>query len=125
MDLATKKCTPCHGDVLPLSHDTALELLENLSEWNLFDTYIQKTYRFNDFKGAVRFVNDVATIAEGEGHHPDITITYNIVTLTLTTHAINGLSENDFILAAKIDRYTPLAYSDTSRYDSHTNGLLH
>lgn len=81
----------------------AKKLLTEIPGWQLYDTYITRTYQFTDFKDAMDFVNHVATCAEAEGHHPDMTITYNIVTLTLSTHSINGLSENDFILAAKID----------------------
>ena len=65
---------------------------------------IEKSYRFRDFKEAMRFVNRVAELAESEGHHPDIYVSWNRVRLSLTTHAIGGLSDNDFILAAKIDR---------------------
>jgi len=101
--LTKKKCVPCEGGVPSLTSGRAEELLVQVPGWELQDTYITRTYRFANFKEALMFVNRVATIAESEGHHPDITITYNIVTLTLTTHAIAGLSENDFILAAKID----------------------
>jgi len=65
---------------------------------------IEKSYRFRDFKEAMRFVNRVAELAESEGHHPDIYVSWNRVRLSLTTHSIGGLSDNDFILAAKIDR---------------------
>lgn len=102
-DLSNKKCIPCEGKVKPYEKDDAVELLEQVPGWDLQDTYITRTYTCSDFKEAMQFVNKVADIAEAEDHHPDITIMYNKVTLTLTTHAINGLSENDFILAAKID----------------------
>jgi len=101
--LTTKRCVPCEGGVPPLTQARAEELLMQTPGWELQDTYITRTYRFTDFKEAMVFVNRVADLAEAEGHHPDITITYSTVTLTLTTHAIAGLSENDFILAAKID----------------------
>jgi 4a-hydroxytetrahydrobiopterin dehydratase len=103
MNLIHKHCVPCEGDVPSLLKDRAQELLAEVPGWDLQDTYLTRAYRFKDFADAMLFVNKVAAIAEQEGHHPDITITYAIVTLTLTTHAISGLSENDFILAAKID----------------------
>ncbi len=103
MNLIHKQCIPCEGNVPPLLKDYAQELLLQVPGWDLQDTYLTRTYRFASFADAMLFVNKVATLAEQEGHHPDITITYNVVTLTLTTHSISGLSENDFILAAKID----------------------
>lgn len=103
MELLKKHCVPCEGNVPPLLKDTAQELLLEVPGWDLQDTYLTRTYHFDNFADAMRFVNKVADIAESEGHHPDIIITYSKVTLTLTTHAIGGLSENDFILAAKID----------------------
>jgi len=78
-------------------------LLVQLRDWQLKDGRIEKQFKFRDFVDSMRFVNKVADLAESEGHHPDIHILWNRVTLTLTTHAIKGLSENDFILAAKID----------------------
>ena len=80
-------------------------MLKELDQWMLIDDakMLAKSFRFKNFVEAMRFINKVAEIAEGEGHHPDITISYNAVGLELMTHAIDGLSENDFILAAKID----------------------
>lgn len=101
--LATKSCIPCEGGIPPLAYDRAEALLLEIPGWDLQDTYITRTYRFANFREAIAFVNRVAELAEAEGHHPDMIVTYNTVTLTLTTHAIVGLSENDFILAAKID----------------------
>ena|SRR3989338_1076404 len=103
--LLRKKCVPCEGGVDPIGRSGAEEYLKDLSGWNLSEdaARIWKEYKFKDFIGAVNFVNKVAEIAESEGHHPDIAINYSKVTLTLWTHAISGLSENDFILAAKID----------------------
>lgn len=79
-------------------------LLKKVEGWTWKGNGIQKVYRFTDFQASMSFVNKVAALAEEEGHHPDISISWNKVTLALTTHAIGGLSENDFILAAKIDR---------------------
>lgn len=79
-------------------------MMAQLNDWELSEKQIQKDFRFKDFTEAMRFVNQVAELSESEGHHPDIQISWNRVTLSLTTHAIGGLSENDFILASKIDR---------------------
>lgn len=81
-----------------------MELSREIPLWNLKGQSIEKEFRFRDFKDSISFVNRIAEIAESEDHHPDIYISYNKVVLTLTTHKIGGLSRNDFILAAKIDR---------------------
>lgn len=106
-ELAKKKCVPCEGNVPPLTYDAANKLLSELDkEWMIVDDahLLTKHFAFKDFKETMTFVNKVADIAEGEGHHPDMTVTYGGVTIELMTHAIGGLSENDFILAAKIDQ---------------------
>jgi 4a-hydroxytetrahydrobiopterin dehydratase len=105
-ELARKKCVPCEGGVPPLTYDAANKLLAQLDkEWMVIDDahLLTKHFSFKDFKETMHFVNKVADIAEEEGHHPDMTVTYGGVTIELMTHAIGGLSENDFILAAKID----------------------
>ena len=102
-DLANKRCRACEGGVEPLSQAAATNLLSQLQGWELRDQKIQKGFRFKDFVEAMRFVNRIAAVAQSEGHHPDIEIHYNQVTLTLWTHALGGLSANDFITAAKID----------------------
>ncbi len=103
-DLAQRKCVPCEGGAEPLGVEAAVELLHEIKGWELRDrAQIRKKFKFKNFKQAMSFVTRVAEIAEAEGHHPDIHIAYNRVELVLTTHAIGGLSENDFILAAKID----------------------
>lgn len=105
IDLTAKKCKPCNGDTPALTPEVA----ENMKHWLGRDwsitkyKSISKVYKFKDFHKAMQFVNKVAELSEEQGHHPDIGIRYNKVTITLTTHAIKGLSENDFILAAKID----------------------
>lgn len=103
--LNLKKCIPCEEKVPPLSIEQIHECLTQTPGWMLSKDQknISHTYTFADFIGSVDFVNHIADIAEQEGHHPDIAIHYNNVTLTLWTHAVGGLSENDFILAAKID----------------------
>jgi 4a-hydroxytetrahydrobiopterin dehydratase len=103
-DLAKKKCVPCEGGVPPLSQSEAKNFLGQISDsWQLKESKIIGNFKFKNFALAMEFVNKVANIAEKENHHPDIKINYNKVKLELFTHAINGLSENDFILGAKVD----------------------
>lgn len=102
--LANRKCVPCEDGAEPMSKKEAEEYLAHVKDWNLAGNKIEKEFVFKDFKEAMKFVNKVAEIAEEEGHHPDIHISWDKVTLELTTHSIRGLSENDFIVAAKIDR---------------------
>jgi 4a-hydroxytetrahydrobiopterin dehydratase len=107
MNLSDKKCIPCHDpSIKPLSHDEATKLLENISTWKLAkdNTHISKEFSFNDFVVAMKFVNHIADIAEEDGHHPDIHIHYDKVLVELWTHSIGGLHQNDFIIAAKIDK---------------------
>jgi 4a-hydroxytetrahydrobiopterin dehydratase len=104
--LAEKKCVPCRGGIPPLAEPAARELLARTPGWELAEngTRLQRRFEFRDFVAAMEFVNRVADIAEQEGHHPDIAIHWNKVDLVLWTHKIGGLHENDFILAAKINR---------------------
>lgn len=105
-DLKHKKCVPCEGGVKPLTPDEYGSFLHSeLEGWTDRDEkFIDKEYKFKNFKEALAFINRVGEIAESEGHHPDINLhDWNKVKLTLSTHAIGGLSENDFILASKID----------------------
>lgn len=102
MSLTQQKCEPCSRGTPPLSREEAEILLRETPAWTLKDSAIERTVKFADFKEAMRFVNQVAQAAEQEGHHPDIHVFYNRVTLELSTHKIAGLSRNDFILAAKI-----------------------
>lgn len=104
LSLLSRKCVPCEGDTPPLSGKRNRELLREVGGWEARKGRIHKTYRFADFVGAMEFLNRVAEVAEGEGHHPDFCVHYNRVEMTIWTHAIGGLSENDFILAAKIDQ---------------------
>lgn len=103
--LVDKKCVPCEEGTEPLPHEKSAELAEQVNQWTLIDdTSLEKTLQMKSFAEVMTFVNKIAQIAEAEGHHPDIHIfNYNKVRLVLSTHKINGLSENDFILAAKID----------------------
>jgi len=105
-ELTKKKCIPCERQSPPLPPDKAEALMKKLSpEWMLLDDahMIAKSFHFKDFVENMAFVNKVAAIAEEEGHHPDMTISYADLTIELMTHFIGGLSENDYILAAKID----------------------
>jgi len=104
--LIEKKCVPCEGGMQPFTEAQIKEYLSQLkTEWEVLDTKkIHKKFKFKDFKETIAFVNKVADLAEQEGHHPDITINYNRITIELFTHSIGGLSENDFILAAKIEQ---------------------
>ena len=105
MDLLKKKCVPCEGGMPPLNRADAQDYLDEVPSWTLDKDAkrISKEFKFKDFIGATNFVERVADLAEMEGHHPDIHVYYNKVVLELSTHAIGGLTENDFILAAKID----------------------
>jgi len=104
MNLTEKKCVPCEGGTLPLKKDKVEEYLKEVEGWeSKEDKLIVKTFALKSFKEAIDFVNQAAGIAEQEQHHPDIHIRYKKVTLELTTHSIKGLSENDFIMASKID----------------------
>lgn len=106
MSWTDKKCVPCEGGV-PRQEPAAVDrALRELVGWEAQDghTRIHRHYRFKDFREAMTFVNAIAEVAEAEGHHPDFTVhSWNCVDVTLWTHAIGGLSENDFIVAAKID----------------------
>jgi 4a-hydroxytetrahydrobiopterin dehydratase len=110
MELHEQHCVPCEGGVPPLNPDTVKGMLGRLPHpWQTDNSKIWSEFTFKDFKEAMVFVNKVAEIAESEGHHPDIYVFYNKVKLELSTHAIGGLSENDFILAAKIDKAAPVS----------------
>ncbi len=104
--LASKSCVPCRGGVDPLSEQDARHFLEATPGWHLREDgkRLERSFEFRDFVEAMKFVNRVADLAEQQGHHPDIAIHWNKVELTLWTHKIGGLHENDFILAAKVDR---------------------
>lgn len=104
--LAEKTCKPCEGGVEPLSAERSGELLEQLhDDWSLADNaaYVVRTFTFPVFSRTMAFVNAVAWVATVEGHHPDLEVGYGRCVVRYTTHAIGGLSENDFICAAKID----------------------
>ena len=104
MSLAEKHCVPCRGGVPPLKGDELLKMQTQVSGWTVVDEHhLLKDYSFPDFKTALEFVNQVGAIAEAEGHHPDLYLAWGKVQVKTWTHKINGLTESDFILAAKID----------------------
>jgi 4a-hydroxytetrahydrobiopterin dehydratase len=104
-DFAKRKCIPCEGGAKPLEQKFIDEYMESVPLWrqSADARSIERVFVFPDFVTGLAFVNTVGAIAEAEGHHPDILLTYTAVTITLSTHAIGGLSENDFIVASKID----------------------
>jgi 4a-hydroxytetrahydrobiopterin dehydratase len=105
MNFSQKKCVPCEGGAKPLPSKTVREYLTETPNWRT-DWRNRKLYKqfvFKNFLEAMSFLNQVADVAESEGHHPDFTVHYNKVDFVIWTHAVGGLSENDFILAAKID----------------------
>ncbi|CAG1769420.1 4a-hydroxytetrahydrobiopterin dehydratase [uncultured bacterium] len=103
-ELASKTCVPCKGGVPPLKGEALLALQKQVEGWDAVEEHhLFKTFKFPDFRKALDFVNKVGEIAEEQGHHPVITFTWGKVEITIYTHKINGLTESDFILAAKID----------------------
>lgn len=106
MELSEKHCVPCEGGQSPMPDVEEDRYLKDVDNWDIDrkDTHkIKKIFSFKNFEESMEFVNKVADIAEEEGHHPDIYISWNTVKLILYTHAIEGLSENDFIIASKVD----------------------
>ncbi|MBV9210576.1 MAG: 4a-hydroxytetrahydrobiopterin dehydratase [Acidobacteria bacterium] len=104
-DLASRECVPCRGGVPPMSADEIKTYLPQLRGWKVFrNHHLKKHYEFKNFLEAQRFVARVSRLAEREGHHPDICFGWGYAELKIWTHKIDGLSESDFILAAKIDR---------------------
>lgn len=103
--LADKECVPCRGTVPPLKGAALERIHKDVPDWTVSNQHdLHREFRFPDFKQALAFVNRIGDIAEQEGHHPEILLGWGKVGITLWTHKINGLSESDFILAAKIDR---------------------
>ena len=102
--LADEKCIPCRVGGKPLPAEEARELARWVPDWKLTEKQIERELKFKDFREAMAFVNKVADVAEEQGHHPDILISYNRVRITLWTHKVGGLSRADFVLGAKIDR---------------------
>ena len=108
-DLLDKKCTPCEGGVPSLDTSEMHKYLKKVNGWSIEENekkifYLEKNFKFSNFLESQNFVNEVGRISEEEGHHPDILFGWGYAKINITTHAIEGLSENDFILAAKIDK---------------------
>ena len=104
-DLASKNCVPCRGGVPALQGKELADLAKQVPGWEVVDGHhIKKNFKFPDFKQALAFVNRVGEVAEQQGHHPDILLAWGKAEVTTYTHAINGLTESDFILAAKINQ---------------------
>lgn len=108
-DLASKSCAPCRGGVQPLQGEALADLLARLGNgWQLIDQHhLEKEYRFRNFREALDFTNRVGELAEQQGHHPDIHLAWGKVKLQVWTHKINGLTESDFVFAAKADTALP------------------
>jgi len=105
MNLAEKQCVPCRGGVPPLAGAELEKFRMELPEWQVIGGHhLQRAYTFADFKSALDFVNRAGSLAEEQGHHPDIYLSWGRVEVKIWTHKINGLTESDFILAAKMSR---------------------
>ena len=108
-DLTKKKCTPCEGGVIPFDISEIHKYQKKVDGWDIIKNekkihFLEKNFKFKNFLKSQKFVNKVGEISEQEGHHPDILFGWGYAKISITTHAIEGLSENDFILAAKIDQ---------------------
>lgn len=107
-DLAQGKCKPCEGGIPPLDGEEIARLMPQLRDWAVVDGKLRKDFKFPDHYVTMTFVNAIAWISHQQGHHPDLAVGYNTCRVEYVTHAINGLSESDFICAAKIDRLADL-----------------
>ena len=108
-DLLKKKCVPCEGGVIPFDISEIHKYQKYVDGWGIAKNekkifFLEKNFKFKNFKDSQKFINEVGKISEEEGHHPDIVFVWGYTRINITTHAIEGLSENDFILAAKIDQ---------------------
>ncbi len=104
-ELADKECIPCRGGIPALKGNELQKLHKNVSQWDVVDEHhLKRGFKFPDFAKALAFVNRVGALAEEQGHHPDILLAWGKAEITLWTHKIDGLTESDFIMAAKIDR---------------------
>jgi 4a-hydroxytetrahydrobiopterin dehydratase len=107
-ELASKQCVPCRGGVPPLQGEEIERLRAQLNDWEVINEHhLKKNYKFKNFREALKFVNQVGELAEEQGHHPDICFGWGNVEISIWTHKINGLTESDFILAAKIEELPP------------------
>jgi len=107
-ELASQTCVPCRGGVPPLKGDELRQILEEVPQWKAINEHhVTRTFTFPDFKQALAFVNRVGEVAEQQGHHPDILLTWGKAEITMWTHKIDGLTRSDLIMAAKIDQLYP------------------
>ncbi len=102
-DLTDKRCKPCEGGIAPLTQPEVDSLMPKLEAWQQENQLISRTFHFKNYYETMAFVNAIAWLSHREDHHPDLTVTYKDCRVVYTTHAIGGLSENDFICAAKVD----------------------
>jgi len=103
--LAEKECVPCKGGIAPLKGEELRKLAGQLKDWRVVNEHhLEKEYKFKDFREALDFTNRVGELAEAQGHHPDVYLAWGKVKLTMWTHKIDGLTESDFIFAAKADK---------------------
>ena len=103
-ELADKTCVPCRGDTPPLQDSELKELNQQVPEWEIVEEHhIRREFRFDNFREALDFVNRVGELAEEQGHHPNISFTWGWVEVEIFTHVIDGLTESDFVLAAKVE----------------------
>jgi len=104
VSLSEKSCVPCRGGIPPLTRDQIIPIAAEVPEWIVVDDHhIERAFEFADFAGALEFVDRVGALAEQEGHHPDIHLAWGRARVSIWTHKVDGLTESDFILAAKID----------------------
>jgi 4a-hydroxytetrahydrobiopterin dehydratase len=104
-ELFERQCVPCRGGVPPLKGEEIKNFLRQLAGWQVVNEHhLQRTYRFKDFRASLQFVNRIGELAEEQGHHPDICFGWGKADVTIWTHKIDGLTESDFVLAAKIDK---------------------
>lgn len=104
-ELAERQCVPCRGGVPPMKGEQLNEMSSQLPDWQVVNEHhLQRSYRFKDFRETLDFVNRVGELAEEQGHHPDICFGWGKADITIWTHKIDGLTESDFVLAAKIDK---------------------
>ena len=108
-DLSSKKCVPCQGDIPPFDKSEIHKFLKKVDGWNVKSNkdesfYLTKEFTFKNFKESLNFVNKISRLAEEENHHPDVSFGWGYCRVKIFTHAIKGLAESDFILAAKIDK---------------------
>jgi 4a-hydroxytetrahydrobiopterin dehydratase len=104
-ELSERQCVPCRGGVPPLKGDEIKNFLRQLDGWQVVNEHhLEKTYQFNDFRESLHFVNRIGELAEAQGHHPDICFGWGKAEVKIWTHKIDGLTESDFVLAAKIDK---------------------